>query len=394
MSTSYWLSPEADRGDEESPDQIPTSSTVVIIGGGLMGVAAAYGLVECGVDVVVLEAGELASGATGRNVGVFMPGLRPVEDVRLVHSVLGREEIDADFRRCGHLALASTPSVLDDFEAEASRRPSTASPLRILDHTGCEELSGMRISPRFVGGRWMPDGHVINPVRFVRGLAHAARRRGATIVPHTRAVGILSAGRGHLTVQTEVRSIRTTHVVYACNSSLTRLAPHAPLLRARRGQVLATEPLPRLFSIGMAVDFGRVYWRQTDDGTVLIGGYRSEAVGNEEETDADQVTPRIQRALETFLPNAFPGFPPLQVRLRWAGTMDCSADGRPVVGRLPGHDRQWVIAGFGGHGLPAGLGAGIALAQAIATNQTIPALAAFDPARLKFQTTKGPSRVT
>jgi glycine/D-amino acid oxidase-like deaminating enzyme len=53
-----------------------------------------------------------------------------------------------------------------------------------------------------------------------------------------------------------------------------------------------------------------------------------------------------------------------------------------------------VIAGFGGHGLPAGLGAGIALAQAIATNQTIPALAAFDPARLKFQTTKEPSRVT
>jgi glycine/D-amino acid oxidase-like deaminating enzyme len=62
--------------------------------------------------------------------------------------------------------------------------------------------------------------------------------------------------------------------------------------------------------------------------------------------------------------------------------MDTTEDGRPVVGPLPDRDGQWVIAGFGGHGLPGALGAGQALAESIYADRLSPILTAFDPARL------------
>jgi sarcosine oxidase subunit beta len=380
-STSYWLS-ASDPCSDDKPDKIRSSSTVVIIGGGLMGIATAYGLAELGLDVLVLEADRLASGATGRNVGVFMPGTHPVEDVQLVQSVLCRERIAAGFERRGHLALASTADVFAGFEAEVSRRTPTAPPLEAIDHQACEEVVGMRIDPRFVGGRWMPDGYLVDPLRLVHGLARAARRMGAAIATHTAVTQVVATRPGEFTVWTKRECIRAQHVVYACSSALPSLAPGAPHVHPRRGQVLATERLPRIFTVGMAVDYGSVYWRQTDDGAVLIGGCRSSAPAGEEDTDAPQVTEHVQRALRGFLLSVFPNLPPIRVRLRWAGIQDSTEDGRPIVGRLPDRDGQWVIAGFGGHGLPAGLGAGRALAESISTNQTSPILTAFDPARL------------
>jgi gamma-glutamylputrescine oxidase len=130
----------------------------------------------------------------------------------------------------------------------------------------------------------------------------------------------------------------------------------------------------------MAVDYGAVYWRQREDGSVLIGGCR-DADPLPERSDRAAVNPRIQAALERFLPEAFPDLGPVAVARRWAGIMDATPDGRPLLGRWPGGAGPWVAAGFGGHGLPPALGAGKALARAIADGVPPPELAALDPAR-------------
>jgi sarcosine oxidase subunit beta len=386
-STSYWLSIDGDRLDDT--DNLPGSASVVIVGGGLMGVATAYGLVEQGVDVVLLEAGRLAGGATGRSVGVFLPGTAPVEDVGHLSSVLRREGIDAGLQRRGHLSLASTHEVFEAFEGEVARRSPTAPQLKALDHRSCEEVTGVRIDKSFVGGRWMPSGQLINPVAVVHGLARALRLRGARIAQHTTVTEVHSGRAGRQVVCTTRTPVHARHVVYACNSAVTHLAPLAPRLVPRRGQVLATEPLPAIFPIGMAVDYGNVYWRQADDGVILIGGCRSRGGSGEEDTSTEAVTPAVQKALESFLPMAFPDLPPIRVRRRWSGIMDSSDDGRPVVGPLPRSEGQWVIAGFGGHGLPAGLGAGRALAESIISDRSSPLLSAYDPARLLPKYTRG-----
>jgi gamma-glutamylputrescine oxidase len=130
----------------------------------------------------------------------------------------------------------------------------------------------------------------------------------------------------------------------------------------------------------MAVDWGTVYWRQIPDGTILLGGYRN-LDPDTEIGPALGINPMIQQGLADFLPGAFPGFPVVKVRARWSGLMDATADGRPLIGPLNSARNRWIIAGFGGHGLPVGLGAGQALAEAITTGRLPTILEPYDPCR-------------
>lgn len=384
----HWLS-RAGSTSFPPPESLPASTTVLIIGGGLMGVATAYWLTRFGVDVALLERRELACGATGRNAGLALHNSRPIEDAGLVETVLANENIDAKYQRTGHLALSSSAEVWNRVRTEVARRPAHAQPLHALDHAECETLLGIRIDRRYFGGRWLPGGRIVHPAELVYGLADAARRRGAAIVTHTEVVGV-SRGK----VEATRGTVRAEHVVFACGAEVTRFVPRLrEFLRPVRGQMLSTMPLPRLFRPGMGVDWGTVYWRQDDDGTVVLGGYET-APGDPTPGDTapdpqntiDHVT---QRALERFLPGAFPDFPPFTVSRRWSGVMDYTPDGQPLIGSLsPGEetssgDRQWVIAGFGGHGMPAGVGAGKALAEYIVTTNPPKSLAEFSPNRFR-----------
>jgi gamma-glutamylputrescine oxidase len=363
------------------PATLPPYTGVVVVGGGLMGVATAYWLARSGIDVLLLEARDLAFGATGRNAGLSLPGSAPIEDDGVLRAVLAEEGIDARYERIGHLALAASAEVWERIQAEVERRPPTAAPLHALDRDACQDLLGLRVDRRFAGGRWMPDGYGVHPARLVYGLAVAARLRGAVIAPRTRAIRVRrQAGRTRWLVQTDRGPVRAAHVVFACNHDVVRFVPRlSGAVTPLHGQVMATNPLPPLFRVGLAVDWGSVYWRQSDDGTVVIGGCR-DAGGPD--PGPEVVDPPVQRALDAFLPGAFPDFPAFAVSRRWAGVMDVTTDGRPLVGAVPGAPGQWLISGFGGHGMPAGLGAGRALAAAITTGRPDPVLAAYDPGRL------------
>jgi glycine/D-amino acid oxidase-like deaminating enzyme len=113
---------------------------------------------------------------------------------------------------------------------------------------------------------------------------------------------------------------------------------------------------------------------------VVLGGRRDSDPGDDLGLRG-RLNPRIQQALEDFLPEAFPSFPPFRVEHRWVGLMDSTPDGRPLVGRLSSAPAWWVIAGFGGHGLPAALGAGKALSESIVSGVVSPILSGFDPWR-------------
>jgi glycine/D-amino acid oxidase-like deaminating enzyme len=367
------------------PATLPGKAQVVIIGGGWMGVATAYWLARLGVEVLLLEARWLAWGATGRNAGVFLPGSQPLEDPGLVRSVLHAEQIDAGYAEPGHLTLASRGEVWEKINDEVARRPSGSPPLHALDHAACEDLLGMRVNGGFAGGRWLPHGGLVHPVRLAYRVAGAALRHGATIATRTRAVGVRPrTGREGYEVRTTRGPVRADALVLACNLAVTDFIPQLRgVITPIRGQVMATEPLARIFRMGLAVDWGTVYWRQADDGAIVIGGCRDQDA-DAETSPRELVNSCIQDALDRFLPDAFPGFPPFRVRRRWAGIMDCAVDGRPVVGALPHAPGQYVIAGFAGHGLPTGLGASRALARIIAGWPGAEELAPYDPGRFSM----------
>lgn len=380
VTEPYWL---AHAGPDRfpPPPAVPRRTAVAVVGGGLMGVSTGYWLARSGVAVVVLERGRLAGGATGRNAGLVLHNSRPIEDAALVVTVLAEERIDAGYQRCGHLALSSDPLVWQRVRDEVAARPAGAPPLRALDHGACEDLLGLRVAATCPGGRWSPGGRAVHPVRLVRGLAEAARRRGAVIAQHTVVHAVTTGSApGELVVRTSRGELRAEQVVFACGASAGRFVHGlGGLLREERGHMLATAPLPELFRPGMGVDRGSVYWRQHADGTIVLGG--------------DGPADETWRTLERFLPTAFPGFPAFTVTGRWYGVMDHSEDGLPLVGPVPHAGGRWVIAGFGGHGLPGGIGAGRALAEAITTGTVPPDLAPYSLDRfVPAPTTKGAVR--
>ncbi|MEV6812642.1 FAD-binding oxidoreductase [Micromonospora sp. NPDC051296] len=385
---TYWLRGTGD-GDGQPPTAFPGRVGVLVVGGGLMGVASAYWLARRGLDVLVCEARSLGYGASGRNIGVVLPAPRATEDCALLAEVLREERVDAAYQEAGHLTLASSAPVWDRVRAEVARRPTGAAPLHALTRPECEDLLGMRINRRFAGGRWATDGRGVDPVRLVDGLGRAAREHGAAIATGTRVRTVAPVrGNGRLAADTSRGRVIADAVVLACHLDIGRFVPSlAGTLTPARGQVMATAPARQVFPFGMAVDWGSVYWRQAGDGTILVGGCRQVDPDREKSARA-LVNPRIQCHLDGFLPDAFPDLPPLRTSQRWAGVMDCTPDGRPVVGQAAGQADRWVIGGFGGHGIPPALATARALAEAVATGTDQELLAPFAPDR--FQTSDQP----
>src|SRR5215470_2720277 len=97
VAVPYWLS-RAGSTSFPPPESLPASTTVLIIGGGLMGVATAYWLTRFGVDVTLIERRGLACGATGRNAGLALHNSRLIEDAGLVETVLADENIEAGYQ--------------------------------------------------------------------------------------------------------------------------------------------------------------------------------------------------------------------------------------------------------------------------------------------------------
>jgi gamma-glutamylputrescine oxidase len=380
--STYWLST---LGAEpfEPPPTLPSETDAVVVGGGLMGVATAYWLARARRSVLLVEAERLCGGATGRNAGLMLPSSSTLEEPRLLQQVLADEAIQAEYETPGHLALASSEPCWEAFQSEAAQSRERGGSLQALDLTSCEDLVGRRLSSLFLGGRWFPRGSVVHSARLVLGLARAAERHGAVVAVGTRALEVTGkAAKDRLFVTTTRGRVEARHVVYACNFRTAALVPElAAVFQPTVAQVLSTAPLPPVFRIGLGVDWGSIYWRQVPGGSIVLGGGSRPL--SDDGSGADDLDAELQERLEGFLARAFPGFPELTVSGRWAGVMDYSKDGRPVVGPLDGDLRRWVVAGFGGHGMPAGLSVGKGIAEGITSGQVPAPLTPLAPSRFE-----------
>jgi gamma-glutamylputrescine oxidase len=378
---SHWFAGDGGE-DPPSPATLPPEAEVVVVGGGVMGIATTYWLARRGVDVLLLEARRLGWGATGRNAGLLLASSQALERMALIREVVTEEAIDAEFEEQGHLALASSEVIWERMRDEVARRPATAPPLHALSRPDCEQLLGMRISPAFLGGRWLPRAAAVHPVRLVRELAERARRRGATIACGVRVRRVVPAvAGGPVTVATSRGPVRGRAVVLACGARTGMLLPALrAVLRPSRAQMCSTQPLPHLFDLGLAVDWGSYYWRQARDGAVILGG--GDTREDEPAGMSETVDDAVQRDLAALLPTLFPDLPPIRIERRWTGVMDHTPDGQPVVGPWPGSEGIWTVAGFGGHGLPPALGVGAAVAESL-VGAPSPLLSRLDPARFQ-----------
>jgi glycine/D-amino acid oxidase-like deaminating enzyme len=326
--------------------------------------------------VRVLEAREVASGASGRNGGFALRGGAPAYDTarrqlgaeraqvlwRLTERYLDRlESLAGDaFRRTGSLRLAADPAERSELESEYEALREDG-----FDAEWRDELPAP-LGSRFHGAILHPRDGALQPARWVRRLADHSAEAGAALREHTRA--------------TAVAEIEAEQVVVATDGYTSGLVPALDeAVTPARGQVIVTEPLERqLFPCPHSSRHGYDYWHQTLDGRLVAGGFRDTAL-DEETTREEVTTPGIQGRLERFVADLTGEEP--TISHRWAGIFGNTEDRLPLVGRLPGTDHVWVSVGYSGHGNVMGLACGELVAHAI-LGEPAPELELFDPARL------------
>src|SRR5438552_5111696 len=201
---NYWLTtaeiPQTDRSQS-----LPESADVAIIGAGFTGLSAARALAKRGATVAVLESESIGWGASSRNGGMVLTGLKlganklismygrettqrmyaaSITSIDCVEKIVREEGIDCDFSRCGHLEVACKQKHFDDYarQVEVIAREFNH-PLQVVPKSELPEEIGSNI---YYGGMVDEVSAGLNPARYVAGLARAAQRVGAAIFENSR----------------------------------------------------------------------------------------------------------------------------------------------------------------------------------------------------------------
>jgi glycine/D-amino acid oxidase-like deaminating enzyme len=364
--TPFWV--EDHPRPEGLTTDLPDQTDYLVIGSGLTGLTAALRLTHAGKTVTVVDAGEIAGGASSINGGMVSPDVKAgvkevfrrygpeigremwdstVRSVELVREMASRPEIDALIHDHGMAALGSGP---DD------RRKLEGTFNWYRDTLGVEwELLGPDQSHEVVGGEhfdvalYEPEGFGVHPARLVFGLAREVDKAGAALVDRCQALSVASTAAG-MRVTTSQGVVEAGDVIIATNGYTTREPSRrlARLVVPIGSYIIVTEPLgaeraERIFPGGaMTYTKKRLlnYMRRTHDDRVLLGGRRSL------HTDLDLVESAndLRKALIRF----WPELEDADITHVWGGKLGIPFDLTPHIGRVDG---AWYAMGYAGHGV-------------------------------------------
>ncbi len=374
---------------------VPERCDVAVIGAGYTGLSAARALARHGASVVVLERHEVGWGASGRNGGFVLPGYKPdaatlarrlgldearrlfrlsLEAVDSLERLVRDETIACDYVRCGTITLAAKPGHLRDLEADARfLGKSVGYETAVL---GARDLAGEIDTARYHGGLLDANAGSLHPGRYVRGLARAAEKAGATIAEHSPVLAVKHESRTVL-VTTEWGRIRARDVLVATNGYTGSAFPE---LRRRvvpvGSYIIATAPLePELAA--RLMPRGRVfsdtknllyYFRLSPDRRLVFGGRA-----------AFTPTPVAKAAeiLRRGLTSVFPDLTGTRIEYAWGGQVAFARDLMPHAGRLG--DLHYSLA-YAGHGVAMATWLGTRMGDALAGTGPMPAICTDFPA--------------
>jgi gamma-glutamylputrescine oxidase len=361
---SFWLSRPSS----------PEEAGFVVVGGGIVGLSTAYWLAKAGRRPLLLEAGAVASRASGRNAGILITGTAEsyVAAARLLgepaarwwwersrenRELLRAEILDPGRVDCEFLPEGSWVAALAGTGQEEELRESceTLRALGIeLEWKDSAEIRRASGSDVLGGGMYQPRDGGLDPVRLCRGLARAIVELGGEVRAGVRIRAVEPAGDGRVRLLSDAGTVLAERAVLATNAYLPEIVPALGAeVRPVRAQMLATAPGPRPLRGVWYVNDGYEYFRQLPDGTFLLGGCRWTCRDTEVGL-LETPTGAVQGALEEFLRRAFPNFSDRPVVQRWAGTMAFTPDGLPRLGDIPGLPGAVYAAGCNGHGMSTG----------------------------------------
>ena len=364
--------------------RVPSRADVVIVGAGYTGLAAARQLARAGATVLVVEREHIGWGASSRNGGQVLTGLKlgpatlvarfgerrarqlfeaAAESIARLEALIVEERIDCEYARTGHLQAAWKPAHFEAFRTEQALLA------RVFDHcvhlvpraeqraeVGTDAYHGVVVDERSGG---------LNPAQYVYGLAAAAARSGASIVTGV-AVDRIQQRYSRWLIETTCGVVETRDVLVATNGYTNGAAPALQrrfvpigsyiIATAALDASLAAALLPRR---RMAFDSKHFlyYFRVTPDRRLLFGG----------RAEFGRPTPETIRRAAAILRDGmtviFPQLAAARIDYAWGGNVAFTRDQMPRAGKL---DDLYYAGGYCGHGIAMATYLGEQIARRIA----------------------------
>ena len=361
---------------------VPQKVDVAVIGGGFTGLSAARTLAKRGIKVAVLEAHTIGWGASSRNGGMTLTGLKPsmhtvikkygreiarrlfqcsLESVDTVEQIVKEENIDCGFARRGHLLVANKPKQFDALQQEVEfMQKEFNHKVRVVSRAGQREEIGTDL---YYGALIDEVSGGLNPAQYVTGLARAAERAGATL--HARArVNRLEREGNRFLVETERGTIHAENVLVGTSGytgNVTKklqkkIIPIGSFIIAteRLSDELANELSPKnrmIFDYKHYLNYFRLW-----DNRMIFGGRAAFLPEN------SNTIRRSAEILQQEMVQVYPQLKNTKIEYVWGGTLDFAFDMMTHVGEIDG---IYYSLGYAGHGVAMASYLGKTVAEAM-----------------------------
>jgi glycine/D-amino acid oxidase-like deaminating enzyme len=379
---TFWLDtveiPNAAR--QEFPERVD----VAIIGAGFTGLSAARSLARGGATVAVFESQTVGWGASSRNGGMVLTGLKlpastlisrygtettarmyaaSLESIDFVEQLVREENIACDFSRCGHLEVACKPKHFDDFRRSAE---AIARDFGHQQHLIPKDQLQSEIGSAIYHGGLVDDSSAgVNPARYVAGLARVAERAGAAIFEHARVEEIQREGARGWKIATPRGTLRAQNVLVATSGYTSRVTPALQKKIIPLGSyIIVTEVLPEKLAAELSPRNRMIYdsknylyyYRLTPDRRMLFGGRAAFF------PETGSTIRRSSEILRRGMLSVYPQLRDAKIEYVWGGTLDFAFDIMPHAGQLDG---LHFSLGYAGHGVGMSTYLGDKIAQSI-----------------------------
>ena len=336
------------------------TADVVIVGGGVVGVSAAFHIATAGAGRVLLleRADHLAAGSTGACAGGFRQQFSSEVNVRLSQASVPmivdftkEHGLPLDIAQHGYLFLVRGESLWRDFVAANELQRRLGVEAELLTPHEAEQLAPGISLEGLVGATYGPADGIADPSGLTQGYGRLARGAGAELELGVEVMAVRAAAGRVTGVETSAGAIDAAVVVNAAG-------PWAGLIASMVGVELPLEPIPRhvLVTGGfplaperrtLVIDAASSFYFHREGAGVLMG------MGDPDERASFDLTPDEAFVAGSLLPTALRVFPPLEaasVEHSWVGLYEMTPDRHPILGQAPGLQGFYLANGFSGHG--------------------------------------------
>lgn len=387
---NYWLTTVEMPTSPALP--LPATADVAVIGAGYTGLSAALALAKRGAKVAVLESETIGWGASSRNGGMVLTGMKlgvnelisrygreltrqmyaaSLETIATVERIVKEESIACDFAHTGHLEVACKQAHFDDYarQVEVIAREFNHR-LRVVPRGELRNEVGSDI---YYGGMVDETSVGVNPARYVAGLGEAAMRAGAQVAEQTKVEEVRREARNGAAgfrLQTS-RGTLWARNVFVGTSGYTGAATRAlqKKIIPIGSFIITTEVLPDALARELSPRNRQIYdsknylyyYRLTPDNRMLFGGRAAFF------PETDRTIRKSAEILRRGMIEVYPQLRDTKVEYVWGGTLDFCFDIMPHAGQIDG---IYFAVGYAGHGVAAATWQGQKMAEWIAEGKT------------------------